>query len=221
MILLARLRDDRPEHELVIGAVQDQHRRRHVQRIAGALAGGGLPALPQVALQLVDLLIELIGRRALQRHVPPVQLLPHRRVARVQPRRLGVEHVGDRQHRLRVLEKAVPHAPQADAHVLQADFLADHQERNGGKAVVQLPHHLAEHGGVAHAGVEDPQGRGCRSQVPELHADAVGHDPFFAARGDEQQVLFAVVEKAKMLYVSSGFHAVRSLCGGSRPAEWL
>ena len=44
-----------------------------------------------------------------------------------------------------------------EAHVLEADFLADDVERHGRKALVHRAHHARQHRAVADAGVEHAQ----------------------------------------------------------------
>src|SRR2546430_8245587 len=45
--------------------------------------------------------------------------------------------------------EAVDHLAQRQAHVLQADLLADDVERHGGETPVHLAHHARQHGAVA------------------------------------------------------------------------
>jgi len=50
-----------------------------------------------------------------------------------------------------MLEEAVGHLVERQAHVLQADLLADDVEGQVGEAPVHLAHHARQHGAVAHA----------------------------------------------------------------------
>ena len=158
----------------------------------------GLPDLGQERLQRLDLLAELGGRAAGQRH-----LVPHQRggggerLGR-QPRRLGVVHVGDDQHGRRVLVEAVGHLVEGEPGVLEADLLADDVEGQRRQAAVHLAHDAGEHRAVAHAGVEHAHRRRLGVQVGELQADAARHHLLLAAGVDEQQILLAVVEEAEV-----------------------
>ena len=67
-----------------------------------------------------------------------------------------------------MLEEAVGHLLQREAHVLEADLLADDVERHVREAVVHRAHHAREHRAVAHAGVEQAQRRRARMDVGEL-----------------------------------------------------
>ena len=98
-----------------------------------------------------------------------------------------------------MLEQPVGHLLQHEAHVLEADLLADDVERHRREAVVHGAHGAGEHRAVAHAGVEQAQRRRAWMDVGQLHADALGDHPLLAAGGDEQQVFLPVVVKAEVL----------------------
>ena len=192
------VRDDIVEQEAEVVAVDHQRRRPLVDRIAGL---GRMPRLPDAGEQRLergDLLAELGGRGAAQRHLLPRQRGGGRNGLRRQPRRLRVVHVGDHQHGGRMLVEAVGHLVEREARVLQADLLADHVERQRRKAPVHLAHDAGQHRAIAHAGVEHAQGRRLGMQVGELHADAPRDHLLLAAGVDEQQVLLPVVEEAEV-----------------------
>ncbi len=116
-------------------------------------------------------------------------------VGRGQPRGLGVVHVGHDQHRGRMLLEAVGHLLQRQAHVLEADLLADDVEGRLLELVVQGAHHPRQHRAVADAGVEQPDRRGRRMQARQLLDHPVCHLQLLAAGVDEHQVLLpALVE---------------------------
>jgi hypothetical protein len=99
-----------------------------------------------------------------------------------------------------MLEEAVRHLAQRQAHVLEADLLADDEERHRREAPVHLAHHSREHGAVAHAGVEQPHRRRTRMDMAELEPDAARDHVLLAAGVDEEEVLLAVVEEAEVLF---------------------
>ncbi|MND09661.1 hypothetical protein D3C83_331730 [compost metagenome] len=55
-----------------------------------------------------------------------------------------------------MLDETIRQLVERQAHVLEADLLAHDQERHDRKAAVHGPHDVAQHRGVAHAGVEQP-----------------------------------------------------------------
>ena len=116
----------------------------------------------------------------------------------VQPRRVGISEVGQYQHRRRMLEKAVGHFLQRQAHVFERDLLADDVERHVGEAVVGGAHHAGEHRAVADAGVEDAHRRRMRMDMRQFLGDAVRDLPLLAAGVDEQQIFLPVVEEAEI-----------------------
>ncbi len=99
-----------------------------------------------------------------------------------------------------MLVEAVDHLAQGEAHVLEADLLADDVERHRREAPVHLAHHAREHRAVAHAGVEQAHRGRARMDVAELEPDALRHHVLLAAGVDEQQVLLPVVEEAEVLF---------------------
>src|SRR5438874_197566 len=101
----------------------------------------------------------------------------------------------DHQHHLRVCVEAIGQIFLTDTHVLLADFLANNQERNRRKGMMQLTHDLAQDGGIAHASVEHPHRWWHRLQMFDLHAHALSNDPLLTAGRDKKEVLLAVVEK--------------------------
>ena len=195
---LALARDDIVEQEAEVVAIDDQRHRALVDRVAGLGAVAGLPDLGEQRLERRDLLAELGGRGAGQRHLVPHQRGGGRHRLRRQPRRLGVVHVGDDEHGGRVLVEAVGHLVERQPRVLEADLLADHVERQGRQAPVHLAHDAGQHGAVAHAGVEHAHRRRLGMEVGELHADAARDHLLLAAGVDEQQVLLPVVEEAEV-----------------------
>ena len=92
-----------------------------------------------------------------------------------------------------MLVEPVGHPLQAEAHVLQADLLADDVERQGAEAPVHLAHDAGEHGAVSHAGVEHAERRRLGMDVGELQPGAFGDHPFLRAGVDEGEVFLAVV----------------------------
>jgi hypothetical protein len=118
-----------------------------------------------------------------------------------------------------VLEEAVGHLADRQAHVLEADLLADDVERNRGKAPVHLAHHARQHGAVAHAGVEDAHRGGLRVDVAELQAHAPGDHILLAAGVDEEKILLPVVEEAEVLFRRKGLARQRRGRHGARADE--
>ena len=164
----ARPRDDRVEQELVVVAIDHQHHRPLVDRIAGLRAHPGLPVLRQERHEIGDLLLEPVGRIAGERHLVPDHAGGRAQRLHREPRRVRIGEVGQHQHGRRMLEEAVRHLLQGEADVLEADLLADHVERHVRKAVVHRAHHAQQHGAVADAGVEHAHRRRARMDVGEL-----------------------------------------------------
>src|SRR6202167_5048487 len=98
-----------------------------------------------------------------------------------------------------MLEQPVRHLFEREAHVLEADLLADDIVRRGGEAVVERAHHAFEHGAVADAGVEHAHARRARMDAGDFEPDALGHHPFLAAGVDEEEIFLAAVEVARPL----------------------
>ena len=48
---------------------------------------------------------------------------------------------------------------QAQAHIFQADFLADHEKRQSWKSPVHCPHNVAQQSAITNAGVEQAKRR--------------------------------------------------------------
>ena len=193
--------DDRIEREPVVGAVEHDHRRLDVDRVAGARARAHLPPVGQDRAQLRDLPVELVRGVTFEGELPPVDARPGAVAGRLQPGGLAVVQVGEHHHGLRVLGESVRELLQGEPHVLQADLLADDEERHGGEVPVKLSEHARHHGTVAGPGVEHPQ-RGWRGRERrQLGADALADRPLLAAGGHEQQVLLPVVEEAERALV--------------------
>ena len=191
-------RNDRVEQEAVIFAIDHQHHRAVIDRVAGARADAGFPVLGEEWFERHDLFLEAVRRIAGQRQLVP----DHARcgVERLhrEPRRVRIGEVGQHQHRRRMLEEAVRHFLQRQADVFEADFLADGIERHVREAVVHGAHHPHQHRAVADAGVEHAHRRRPRMQMREFFGDAVRDLPFLAAGVDEQQIFLPVVEEAEI-----------------------
>src|SRR5262249_1709755 len=112
------------QQEAEIIAKDHQRHGALVHGVAGLTAGPRLPTLAEERLQRCDLLGELGGRRARERHLVPQQRGSRRECLRRQPGRLRVVHVGDDEYGGRVLVEAVGHLVEREAYILQADFLA-------------------------------------------------------------------------------------------------
>ena len=194
----ALARNDVVEQEAEVVAVDDQRDGTLVDGVAGLGGVARLPDLGQERLQRLDLLAELGGRAARQRHLVPHQRGGGGQRLGLQPGRLRVVHVGDDQRGGRVLVEAVGHLVEAQARVLEADLLAHHVEGQRREAPVHLAHDAGQHGAVAHAGIEQAHRRRLGVEVGELHADAARHHLLLAAGIDEQQVFLAVVEEAEV-----------------------
>ena len=165
------------EQELVVLAIDHQHDRLFVDRIAAGAAHARAPVVGEERPQLGDLRLELVRGAAGQRQLVPDEAGGGVDRVRLQPRRLGVVHVGHHQHGRRMLEQPVGHLLQHEAHVLEADLLAHDVERHGREAVVHGAHGAGQHRAVAHAGVEQAQRRRARMDVGQFHADALGDRP--------------------------------------------
>ena len=194
----ARPRHDRVEQELVVLAVDHQHHRPLIHRVAGLRAHARLPVLGEERLEIGDLLLEAVRGRAGERHLVPHHARRRRQRLDGEPGRVRIGEVGQHQHGRRMLDETVRHLLQGEADVLQADLLADDVERHGGEAVVHRAHHPRQHGAVADAGVEHAHRRRARMDVGELERDAVGDHPLLAAGVHEQQIFLPVVEEAEI-----------------------
>src|SRR5262245_39888367 len=96
-----------------------------------------------------------------------------------------------------MLEQAVSHLFEGQAHVLEADFLGHEIERHRWKASMHFAHDARQHRAITHAGVEDPYSGWPRMDVRELHTDAARDHLFLATGIDEQEIFLPVVEKAE------------------------
>ena len=86
--------DQRVEQETVVLAIDDEHHRALVDRVAGARADAGFPVLHQKRLEIDDLLLEAMRGISGQRQFVPDQT--RRRVERLdrEPRRVGISEIG-------------------------------------------------------------------------------------------------------------------------------
>ena len=96
--------------------------------------------------------------------------------------------------------KTVRHFLQREAHVFEADLLADDVKRHGRHLVVHAAQHPGQHRAVAHTGVKQPERWRVRVDVGQLHLDAPRRHPFLGAGVDEEQVFLAVVVKAEVAW---------------------
>ena len=178
-------------------AVQHQDRRLDIERVAGFLAGSGLPAVGQDRAQAAHLLVELVRRAAVERDVPALHRQLGLRPVEAQPRRLGIVEICDDDDELRVLLKAVRQLFKGQPHIFQADLLADHTEGHRRELPVQVAQHPGQHRAVAHAGVEQVERRRRRLQERNFPPDPLRHFPLLGAGRDEHQVFLAVIEEAE------------------------
>ena len=190
--------NDRVEQEPVVLAIDDEHDRTLIHRIAGARAHPGFPVERQERLEIDDLLLEAMRGIADERKLVPDQARGGVERLHGQPRRVGIGEVGEHQNGRRMLEEAIRHLLQREPDVLEADLLADGVERHVRETVVHGAHHAYQHRAVADAGVEHPHRRRARVDVDEFFGDAVRDLPFLAAGVDEQQIFLPVVEEAEV-----------------------
>ena len=193
----ARLRDHGVEQELVVLAVDHQHRRAHQHGIARFRAGLRLPAVCERAAEVLDLLRVLVRGHAVEAYLLPVERCRELGVARHQAGGFGVVEVGDHEHGSRVLDQPVGQFLEAEPYVLEADLLGDDQQRHRRELAMRAAHDSRDHRTVAHTGVEDPHGRRRRSQQRDLVGGAARYRRFLVAGIYEGQVLLAVVIEAK------------------------
>ena len=66
------------------------------------------------------------------------------------------------------------------------------------KARVHCAHHPRQHGAVAHAGIEDAQGRRPRMDTRKFKRNALGNDPLFGTGMNEQKIFLPVLEKPEV-----------------------
>ncbi len=193
----AAARDHRVQHELLIGAVEHQHRGLLVERVAGLVAGAHLPPVPQQRPQGVDLGLELVGGGTIEGTVAPVERRLLRLRVGAKARRFRVVHVGHDHHHLRMLGEAVRQLLERQAQILEAYLLADDQERHVGERLVQTPERARQDSAVTGARIEKIQRRRARRNVRYLTTHLLRDRPFLATGGDEHQVLLAVVEETE------------------------
>ncbi len=210
-------RDDGVEQEAAVLAVEHQGGRRLGHHAAGLGAFARPPVLGEEGLQLEDLALELGGGRSLERHFLPHVALRSLLRRRRQPGRLGIGDVGHRHHHLGMLEEAVGHLVERQAHVLEADLLAGDVEGEALVALVHRAQHAGEHGAVAHAGIEEAHRRRARLDQLELARDAVRHHPLLRAGVDEHQIFLAVVVEAEILLRGRAFGLRRP---GGKPGRF-
>lgn len=190
--------DHRIQQEAVVLAVEHQDRRPLVDRVA-LPADPRLPGLGEEGLELGDLLLEVVRAVAPERRLLPDEGAGRLRGARGEPGRFRVVEVGQDQDRGRMLEQAVGHLLQGQAHVLQADLLADDVEGQGLEAGVHRPQEPRQHRPVADPGVVEAQCRRAGAQVGQLFRDAPGDHPLLATGVDEEQVFLPVVEETEIV----------------------
>ena len=94
-----------------------------------------------------------------------------------------------------MLEQAIRHFLEREAHVLVRDLLADDVKRHRWKAGVHRAHDPRQDRAVADASVEHADGRRRRMDVGEFQRDAIGDLGLLAASRDEQEILLPVVEE--------------------------
>ena len=194
--------DHRVEREPVVGAVEHDHGRVDVDRIAGLRARAHLPPVGQDRAEVVDPAVELVGGASVEGDLAPVDPGPGGFIRRAQRGRLAVVQVGERHHGLGMLGESVGELLQGESHVFEADLLADDEEGHGRVVAVELAQHARHDRAVAGPGVEHPQRGRLRIERFQLGADALADRPLLAARGDEQQVLLPVVEEAEGSFVA-------------------
>ena len=182
----------------MVGAVDHQHDRALVDRVASLGADARLPVLRQERHEIGDLLLELMSRGAGERRFAPDHAGSGVERFDREPRCVRVGEVGQHQHGRGMLAETVGHLLQRKAHVLEADLLADHVERHMRETVVHCAQHAQHHSAVADAGIEHAHGRRARMDVGELERDAIGDHPLFAAGIDEEEIFLPVVEEAEV-----------------------
>ncbi len=181
----------------MILAVDHHHGRALEYRVAGNLAGLCFPAFGKHVMQAFELFAVVVGMTAFQFHFAPVHGVGREHVAGHELRCLGVIEIGQYEDGGRVFAEAVDHLVEADTHILHADFLGHDEVGHGRMLVVQVTHGIGQHGGIAHAGIEQAQGRRAGLDVLELLGDALGDGGFFVTGVDERQVVLPVVVEAE------------------------
>ena len=177
----------------MILAIDDEHRRPHIDRVSGLRARLGLPAESERRREFLDLLSVLVRGLALESDLVPVERGSRADVARHQTRRLRVIHVGDHEHGRGVLQKAVRHLFEAEADILEADFLGDDHQRHRRALAVGVTHDPRENCRVPHAGIEYAKRRRRRPDMLEFERGPMRDRRLLVAGIDERQVLLAVV----------------------------
>ena len=194
----ASLLRNHPVHEeRMILPVKDEHGRPHIHRVARLLAGADLPAVDEEIVECRELLAEGKRRRPFERDLAPVQRRGALDAPGPQPRRFGVVEIGDDDAACRVLHEAVRQLLEREAHVLDADLLADDEKRHRRKALVHGAHQMTEHRAVANACVEDLERRRRRPEQCQLLGGAFGDLSLLVRRVDEGEILLPVVVEAK------------------------
>ena len=148
----------------------------------------------------MDLTLELVPGRALERHVPPLQVRLVGLGTRPQVRRFEVRHVGEHEHALGVLGKTAGERVERQPGVLHRELLADDEARNRRRVVVEMTEHVRQDDAVAGAGIEDPNRWRSRLQVWQLLADLRADHGLLARGRHEHQVLLTVVEEAESIW---------------------
>ena len=220
-LALSALRDHLIQHEAIVVAVDDERYRVVVDRIARLRAVARLPVLREEGLERGNLFGKVVRRSAGERDFVPDHGGRRRHRARREPRRFRVIHVRDDEHGGRVLVEAIRHFAQAEAHVLETDFLTDDVERHGRKTPVHLAHDPCEHRAVAHAGVEKAHRGWPRMDMAELQSHALRDYVLLAARVHEEQVLDGYRRSESSFRAAPRGSVARPPArrpGGSRPA---
>jgi hypothetical protein len=96
-----------------------------------------------------------------------------------------------------MLEEAVRHLLEAEAHVLEADLLGDHQQGQRRSLRVGVAHEARQHGRIAHAGVEDANCRWRRADMAQFLGRALRDRRLLVAGVDEGEVFLAIVVEAE------------------------
>ncbi len=174
------------------------------------------PVLGQERLERADLLLELRRCAALQGHLVPDHPGGGGRCGRHQVRRLGIIEIGQDQHRRRMFVEPVRKLFQREAHVLQADLLADDVERQRLETLVHAAHDAGQDRAVAHARVEQADGRRAWMDVGEFLHDPFRHHSLLAAGVDEHQVFLPVVVEAEILLLEPAMSVVGAGSVGRR-----
>ena len=195
----------------MILAIQRQHNGPLIGRIAGFGADLRFPVIGKKRLKLGKLLFKLVGRITGEFDFLPDQFLC-RPLAdfRRQPRRFGIIKVRQHHNGRWMFEKPVRKFLERQPHIFKADFLADNIEGHCRIAAMHGAHHASQYRPVAHASIEQPQGRRMRRDIVEFHGDSVRNCPLFTAGVDEHQIFLPIVKESEVCLAFS----VRSICSG-------